>query len=249
MRSMLFVILFSISAALFAASKDGDSIVQSLIDKYGGNQIKNDHAQASGTLTYADGSGKSFTLTAKKRILRMELQSANENMAVVRRDGRSQITKGNKIEYPNRTPRSGSAINLLPIFALLEFSDDLRFASSVLRGNDGSISIQFVEGMPPGVKPPAFPQSKLIATFTLDSAGRISHAQYREEGGSARAFSYQYFYDANVAGPFLQPDKIIQTIDGNKVWTAIIDAARKQAAVPDNFFKILETRERRKSHE
>jgi hypothetical protein len=249
MRSMLFIVFFSISTALLAASKDADSIVQSLIDKYGGNQIKNDHAQASGTLTYADGSGKSFSLTAKKRILRMELQSANENMTIVRRDGRSQIAKGNQIEYPNRTPRSGSAINLLPIFALLEFSDDLRFTSSVLQGNDGCISIQFVEGMPPGVKPPPFPQSKLIATFTLDSAGRISHAHYREEGGSARTFTYQYFYNANVAGPFLQPNKIIQTTDGNQTWTAMMDAARKQATVPDNFFKILETRERIKSHE
>jgi hypothetical protein len=49
----------------------------------------------------------------------MELRTKDETMTIIRQDGRSQIAKGEKIDYPNRTSRSGSAINLLPIFALL----------------------------------------------------------------------------------------------------------------------------------
>jgi len=244
MRGITSVILLFCSAALFAAPKDSDSIVQALIDKYGGNQIKSDHAQASGAIEYANGTSKSFTLTAKKRILRMELRTKDETMTVIRQDGRSQIAKGEKIDYPNRTPRSGSAINLLPIFALLEFADDLRFTSSIIQEKDGTASIKYVEGAPPGFKPPPFPQPKLIVTFSLDSAGRINQVVYKEEGGSAKVFAYQYFYDAGVTGPILQPNRIIHKADDNQMWSATIDATRKQANVPADFFKILETHER-----
>jgi len=87
MRSILLIVFFSMSAALFAALKETDSLIEGMIDKYGGNQLKNDHARASGTIKYADGSSKSFTLTAKKPMLRMELQSAGQKTTVIRNGG------------------------------------------------------------------------------------------------------------------------------------------------------------------
>jgi hypothetical protein len=189
MKRTIAVVLFFYSATLFAQN-DSATIIQGLVDKYGGNQITNDHTQASGMIYYADHTSKSFTLTAKERILRMELRTDDKSLNIVRQNDRSQVTKDDKIDYPNRTPRSGSAINLMPIFALLEFSDDLRFTGLVIHESDGSLSIIFVEGTPPGVKPPPFPQPKLIVTFTLDSDGRISQAVYKEKGGSARIHTY-----------------------------------------------------------
>ena len=246
MKRILSLILLFWSAALSAAPLDKDTVIQGLIEKYGGRQITNDHALASGTIYYADNTSKSFTLTAKKRILRMDLQSPDQAMTIVRHDGRSQITRGEDIDYPNRTPRYGSGINLLPIFALLEFSDDQRFTSTVVQEKEGTISIKFVEGTPPGIKPPPFPQPKLFVSFSLDSAGRINKTVYSQEGGSAKTTTYQYFYDTSVAGAFLQPNRIICKIDDNQAWNATVDGARKQVSVPDNFFKILETRERMK---
>jgi hypothetical protein len=244
-RLSLLLFLFC-SAFLFAVPKDKVSLVQGLIDKYGGAQIKNDHAVASGTIYYADKTSKTFTLTAKKRTLRIELLSPEQTMTIVRHDGRSQISKGSDIDYPNRTPRSGSAINLMPIYAFLEFSDDPRFANTTIQEKDGSSDIQFVEGTPAGLKPPPFPQPKLVVTFTLDSSGRIDKSLYQEEGKTSKVVSYQYFYDASVKGSFLQPSRIICMHGDNQVWNAAIDSTRKQANVPSDFFKILETRERTK---
>jgi hypothetical protein len=249
MKSLSLLLLLFCSAFLFAAPKDKDSLVQGLIEKYGGAQIKNDHAVASGAIYYADKTSKTFTLTAKKRTLRMELLSPEQAMTIVRHDGRSQVSKGSDIDYPKRTPRSGSAINLIPIYALLEFSDDPRFADTTIQEKDGASIIQFTEGTPPGIKPPPFPQPKLVVTFSLDSSGRIDKSVYREEGKTSKAVSYRYFYDANVNGSFLQPNRVICMNGDNQVWNAAINSARKQATVPSDFFKILETRERMQSHE
>ncbi len=204
---------------------------------------------ASGAINYSDKTSKSFTLTAKKRMLRMELQSADVAMTIVRRDGRSQITKNQKIDYPKRTPRSGSAINLLPIYALLEYSDDPRFTGTSAQEPDGSSSIQFVEETPPGVKPPSFPQPKQIVTFSLDSSGRIAKVAYQGEGNSSKIIAYQYLYGSNVAGSFLQPGQIICMNGDKQIWTATINSSRKQTNVSSDFYKILENRERDKNHE
>jgi hypothetical protein len=249
MKRLPLLLLLFCSAFLFAAPKDKDSFIQELIEKHGGAQIKNDHAVASGTIYYADKTSKAFTLTAKKRILRMDIRSADQSMTIVRNGGRSQVAKGSDIGYPNRTSRSGSAINLLPIFTLLEFSDDPRFTNAVVREKDGSSSVTFVEGTPPGVKPPPFPQPKLRAIFSLDSVGRIAKVAYQEEGKSSKAVSYQYSYDPTVAGSFLQPSQVICMNGESQAWTATVNSIRKQASVQSDFFKILETRERMKLHE
>jgi hypothetical protein len=243
MKRLFAALLFLCSSLLFSAPKDTDYLVQALIQKYGGLQIKNDHVVASGVITYADKTNKSFTLTAKKRILRMELQSADEAMTIVRRDGRSQITKNQSVDYPKRTPRSGSAINLLPIYALLEYSDDLRFTGTTVQETDGSSSIKFVEGTPPGVKPPPFPQPKQAVAFSLDSSGRIAKIEYFEEEKSSKVVSYRYFYDSTVAGSFLQPGQIICFNGEKQAWVAAITATQKKADVSSYFFKIRDTRE------
>jgi hypothetical protein len=212
--------------------------------QYGGQVQEALNTELTGTLTVQGGTASTFTLTAKKRILRFEIRQGTETVRFVRHDSRVQKTAGGKTGFVDRIPVSYSVVNYAPIVALLETHSDERFTGTVVVAADGFLGLKYTEGTPPGFTPPVFDPPRLVVTFWLDTGYRVTSASYGYDKDSSHIVNYLYFYDLPVAGPFLQPSKV-ETYVGTKLLSvAEVLATRKDVAVAADHFKLLELWER-----
>jgi len=223
---------------------DFSSVVAALVGNQGSSALAADNFEASGTLVNSAGVTSSFTLTCQKTLFRFERRVGGDTLTTLRRDRRSQTTRNGKLGNPVESPRSLSAMNLLPVFALVSFRDDPRFTGSVIETEGGMTGLRFIEGTPPGMKPPPFPQPKLSVTIGLDAAGRIESATYTQDRGTAPRVTYRYSYDTFVPGDPSLPGKVSCTAGSNLLWTATLSGTRKNIPIPVDFFQIVETHER-----
>jgi hypothetical protein len=92
--------------------------------------------------------------------------------------------------------------------------------------------------MPPGFKPPPFPQPRSIVTFMINSEFEIVSVAYEDDQKTYSPVTFDYNYSTRILTPFLQPGRIDRRNSPISSDTFTIALASSNVTTSADFFDI-----------